>query len=88
VGVHFDVSTTDGFFVSRFEDYAAVDRFDGCLREQPWSLPDGWRAARTWDLEYPPVGGGAAGECAEPALKRREISADGSSLGAASAVEA
>lgn len=51
VGVYFNASSEDGFFVGRFEDYEAVSRFDGSLGAQPWSLPDGgWRAEREWDL--------------------------------------
>mmetsp|Transcript_2446 Transcript_2446/g.4745 ORF Transcript_2446/g.4745 Transcript_2446/m.4745 type:complete len:435 (+) Transcript_2446:176-1480(+) len=49
-GFSTDVSSIDGFYVSRFENYAACTRFTGCLRAQPWSLPEEYRANRTWPL--------------------------------------
>ena len=49
-GFSTDVSSVGGFFLSRFENYAACTRFSGCLRAQPWSLPEEYRANRTWPL--------------------------------------
>ena len=52
-----DLSSVDGFFTASFEDYASASRFDGCLARQPWSLPEAYRANRTWPL------GDGAGAC-------------------------
>ena len=49
-GMQADLSTVDGFFTVSFEDYAACTRFSGCLAAQPWSLPERFRANRTWPL--------------------------------------
>ena len=56
-GFSTDVSSVDGFFVRQFENYAECTRFTGCLRGQPWSLPEEFRANRTWPL------GGGEGAC-------------------------
>jgi hypothetical protein len=53
------VSSVGGFFLARFESYAACTRFSGCLRAQPWSLPEAFRANRTWPL------GAGEGACAD-----------------------
>ena len=59
VGFSTDVSSVGGFFLERFESYAACTRFSGCLRAQPWSLPEVFRANRTWPLG---AGEGACGD--------------------------
>lgn len=72
-----------GLFFARgdFEDYTAVSRFDGSLRGQPWSLPDGWRAEREWELDDPATPGGqgpgAGAGGAEPDVERAAVGADG-----------
>ena len=59
VGFSTDVSSVGGFFLERFESYAACTRFSGCLRAQLWSLPEAFRANRTWPL------GAGEGACAD-----------------------
>ena len=50
VGLPHNVSTTDGFFMPQFEDYATATLFDGCLHSLPWSLGLEHRAKKTWRL--------------------------------------
>ena len=59
VGLSTDVSSVGGFFLDHFENYAACTRFSGCLRAQPWSLPEEYRANRTWPFG---AGEGACGD--------------------------
>ena len=49
-GMQTDLSSVEGFFIEQFESYAENTRFTGCLRPFAWSLPEEYRANRTWPL--------------------------------------
>jgi hypothetical protein len=75
-----DASTADGLYFDSFEEYRKVERFDGCLRAQPWALGDAYRARRVWPL------GGARGGGAR-AAGRQDCDADGAELPKAAAAD-
>lgn len=82
VGVYHNVSDVAGFFVHEFEDYTAVERFDGCLDGRPWALGASFRARRRWALAERSASADddatAAVRAGSEAVWEAEVGADGS----------